>query len=383
MKLSSEIKEAYKIACNDLKECYSEHGIYAGKIHFNEYWARDSFFASLGLIKIKEFNIVKKNLLFFLKYMKPNGQLPLRVTNYIFLLDYLKFIGINIKGKLRGIYKEDKTFNLPQDPNPLFLITALEYIKASKDKNFAEKYFNDFKRIMEWSFSNDKDNDLLIEENYYCGWADCLRKSGKVLYTNVCFYKALISLAEISKMLNKKEKAKDYLEIANKVKDQINKIFWNKNYYIDWVDTKKHNYFSTDGNVLAILWGVANKNQAKLIQNSIKKFQINDVPSKTNYPKYSSNEISGIIKLFGMGDYHNGLRWLWLGCIDVVAKFKLGMKKESSDLLNKISKMILKYGKVYEVYEADGSPVNRTFYKSEAPFAWSSALFIYAYHTLK
>ena len=383
MKFSSEIEEAYKIACNDLKECYGKYGIYAGRQHFEEYWSRDSFFANSGLIKLKKFQIIKKNLILFLRYTKDNGQIPLRITNYIPILEYLKFIKIKIKGKIRPVYKEDKSFNFPQDPNLLFLITALDYIKESKDKNFAEKYFKDFEKIMQWSFSNDKDDDILIEENYYCNWADTVNKSGKVLYTNICFYKALISLAEICKLLNKKEKEKKYFTTANKVKNKINKLFWDKNYYIDWINNKQHKYFSTDGNVLAIIWNVANKNQSKSIQDYIKKFKINDPPSKTNHPNYHSNNISNIVKLFGMKDYHNGLNWSWLGCIDVIAKFKLGMKKEAINLLNKISKKILEYGKVYEVYEINGNPVNRIFYKSEAPFAWSSGLFVYSYHILK
>ncbi len=40
--------------------------------------------------------------------------------------------------------------------------------------------------------------------------------------------------------------------------------------------------------------------------------------------------------------------------------------------------IIVKYNGVYEVYEKDGTPLKRIFYRSEHPFAWSAGLFLYA-----
>ena len=49
------------------------------------------------------------------------------------------------------------------------------------------------------------------------------------------------------------------------LKLQINEKFWNGQYFSDWIHKGKvNNYFSTDGNLLAILWGIADKKQSKL-----------------------------------------------------------------------------------------------------------------------
>ena len=56
------IKEAYGIAVKNLRSCYADHGIIAGLNQFNDYWARDAFYASFGALELKDFLVVKKLL---------------------------------------------------------------------------------------------------------------------------------------------------------------------------------------------------------------------------------------------------------------------------------------------------------------------------------
>ena len=55
----------------------------------------------------------------------------------------------------------------------------------------------------------------------------------------------------------------------------------------------------------------------------------------------------------------------------------MGRKDKAMKVLEKISQIIVDYGHVYEVYQ-EGKPVNKMFFKSEVPFAWSAGLYIYA-----
>jgi len=153
---------------------------------------------------------------------------------------------------------------------------------------------------------------------------------------------------------------------------------------MDWINNDSHyNYFSTDGNMLAILFDIADTNKAKHIIDASHIFDIHETPSQCVHPPYSKNLISRQTKSFGLGDYHNGISWLWLGAISAVAKYKTGYISDAKLLLEKMSKLIVKYNKVYEVYEKTGEPVNRFLYKSEYPFAWSSGLFLYAVNKIK
>ena len=62
--------------------------------------------------------------------------------------------------------------------------------------------------------------------------------------------------------------------IQNEIKKQINALFWTGNYYVDWIHKKPHNYLCTDGNVLAIIFDVADEAQSIAIQNQMKEFQM-------------------------------------------------------------------------------------------------------------
>lgn len=369
------IQKAYNIAKRDLRACYAEQGIYAGLKHFTDYWARDSLFACFGSLELGDYDIVKKTLNLFIKYQHKNGQIPLRVGDYFIAW---KIFGFKPKTKIRARYDQDKFFSHPTDQNSLFIIVFEKYIRKTKDYKFLRNNINSLRKAIQWNLSNDKDKDYLMEDKNYSTWADSLKKKGKVLYTNVLHCEALKRYSNLCKILKIKE-ATQYADLSKEVNNKINRTFWNGNYYIDWIEKKPYNYFSTDGNVLAIHFGIADKEKAKKIQQSIKKFGINKgMPSKTNHPKYPSSKVSIINKSIGLGDYHNGIRWIWLGCIDAIAKHKTGMKKEARELLNKISQIIVKYNGVYEVYEPNAMPVNRHIYKSEQPFSWNSGLFIYA-----
>lgn len=388
--MSSEferINEAYQIAVRDLRSCYekrnSHEGLLAGKGHFGDYWGRDSFFASLGALSLGDTGIVRKNILLFIRFQKKNGQVPLKIEQGNF---YLKFFGLNWSKKINPVYLEDKFTSYPPDSSLLLPMIFEEYVKKTSDINFLKEHYKNIQKAVEWAISTDYNNDWLIEEGHYSTWADSLKKHGNVLYTNVCFFKAAKSIAEISKILGKKFEHSKYSIIAEKIKNKINREFWNGQYYIDWIDgKKKYNYFSTDGIVLAVLWGIAGRKKSHSIINCLKKFRISKPhPSKTNYPPYHFMFAHPVLHMIGLGDYHNStVSWIWLGCISAIAKNRLGRKKEAVAVMSRIAELVVKHGTFYEIYEKDGRPVKRWFYRAEVPFTWSAGLFVYACNELK
>ncbi|MBD3203509.1 hypothetical protein GF327_04395 [Candidatus Woesearchaeota archaeon] len=380
----STIKNAYNIAVKTLRKKYRKKGIFAGKNHFDDYWARDSFYASLGSLELGDFKIVKKNLELFLNFQKPNGRIPIRVGRSTLEI-VLNGIGLYKKRKDTPRYTEDKGKNIPMDQNSLLIICFYNYIKKTKDIEFLKNHLNKLKKAIQWNLMFDKDKDMLIEEDYFATWADNLKKRGNVLYTNICHCHALYCISELFGFINYKKDQKLYREKYNETKKKINEVFWNGLFYSDWVYKGiKYDYFSTDGNVLAVVFDIADKKKSKRIENSLEKSGINNfVPSLTNLPKYPLKYSTSLqLLLMGIPDYHNGICWLWLGCLDVVAKHKAGMQKDAFSLLKRISEIIIKYNGVYEVYEKTGQPVNRLFYKSEEEFAWSAGLFVRAYSLL-
>jgi glycogen debranching enzyme len=363
---------AEDVAVKDLRELYHEGGIYAGANQFSDYWARDAMFASLGSNAVGDFNISKNNLQTFLKHQKDDGQFPMRVGSYDITL---KLLGIDMQDKPRPRYDQDKLFSKPRDQNCLVIIAAEDYIFESGDIEFAEENFEKFEKAIAWLAATDKNGNLLVEEGNYAGWTDSVKKNGEVLYTNVCYAKAMHSLANIAELTNQTDKSNAYHLWSNLLNEQINKHFWEGEYYVDWVDDNvKYTYFATDANVLAIIWDVADEDKTEKILNYIETNNLNEGFGVQTATGYNLKRISPINIVAGISDYHSNIRWLWVSCFYAQALAENNHEDVAEMELKEIKEKIEEHGVIYEVYESDGEPINRWFYKAEHPFAWSSGV---------
>ncbi len=365
---------AFEIAKDNLKACFKENGIVASIDHFSDFWARDSFYASWGLLKIKEFEKVKSNLNLFIKHQKSNGHIPRRIDRYIVPLKYL---GIKIKRKslkprYTGVYVYPAL-----DSNILFIITCYKYYKHSHDLAFIKNNYKAIRKAMDWLEKYEKNN--LLTEGLFANWADIIIKRGTVLYTNILYSESLRSLKKIFKELEETRQANKYYNKLKKVKEKINVDFWNGNYYIDWINKKKkYDFLSTDGNVLAMLFDISGIRQNKEIIKYIEKYELDKIPMKTNYPSYSWWRVKLIMRIIGAPGYqNNSTSWLWLGCIYAVALHQNGYKKKGKDIYDKISFKIQEYNKVYEIYSSKGIPYKGWYWSSASSFAWSSGLYLW------
>lgn len=370
---------AYGIAKRDLRRCYTQKGILAGLKRFDDYWARDSFFASFGSCRLGDFKQVKKNLLLFLKYQKKDGQLPRRIDRHVVGLKYLR---IPIKRKnLRPRYTTSLMYCYSVDQNSLFVISLLNYVKQSGDYRFLKGIYKDVKRAMDWNFSNDRERNLLINEGYFANWEDTVFWRGELLYTNILHYWALRDFADLSRIAGVKG-YEMYIQIADKVMKMINSQFWNGNYYEKRRKTLVPSYFSIDGNMLAVVSGIADREKAGKIMEYMKTKGLDkEVPMRSTYPRYPlwKNSPARLITL--STGYHSTYSWIWVSCMFILAEHDAGRKEDALAKLELLCRKIIEYDGIYEVY-AQGKPVKGIFTMSDYPFAWSAGLFVYAYNIL-
>ena len=276
-----------------------------------------------------------------------------------------------------------------RDQNSLFVIASWQYIKKSKDKEFARKYFDNFERAINWNFKFDKDKDLIIEQGACADWKDSIKTKEESMYTNLCNYKALLCLSKIANYLGMEIKKKQYYYFSEIIRLQIRKKFWQGEYFVDSINKEcpakfqKTPIFSGESNMLAIYWGVASKDQSKKIMKYVMDHNLETFTIEVNYPCRDISDVHMLFRILGMKDYHNGMKWIWIGCIGALAYKAIGQKKKGMHLLRKIARKIIEYNEVYEVYEPNGTPVNRFFWKSARPFAWSAALYIYAIEKMR
>lgn len=358
--MDKDLKEALEIAKRDLRECYTDTGILAGRGHFQQYWARDAFFASLGANSLEDFNQVKKTLQLFLDLQSEDGAIPAMITK-------------SLKPKFRPLL-----LSKPVDSNALFIISAADYAKKSEDNVLLEKNFKKISLAMDWLCKKDRDKDSLIEEGYLANWADTVLKHGEVLYSNCCYFHALKEFSSLAEELGVEMIASEYQKRAQETKLALNLKFWENEYYYDWIGLTPHNYFASDGNILAIVWDIATKHRAKNILKFVEEKRLNTVPLKTNTPPYPLWKIVPLLVFMKAYYYHNGFSWPWLGCMHAIALNKVGKEKKAKQELKKLASQINEFSVTHEVFNQKSEPVESFFLKSEKTFAWTAGLFIRA-----
>ncbi|MFO8016746.1 MAG: GH116 family glycosyl hydrolase [Candidatus Woesearchaeota archaeon] len=372
-------RKAYDIAARDLRSRYTGKGILAGSKRFDDYWARDSFFASLGCLDLGDTGIVRKNLELFLGYQKDNGQLPRRIDRYIVGLKYLK-LPVRRK-RLKPKYTTSLFVSYSVDQNSLFIISLFHYLKKTKDKGFLKRIYNDAKKAMDWNFSNDRDNDLLIEEGYFANWEDTIIWRGRMLYTNVLHCWALQYFASISGMAGRKAQQKKYAKLAEKVKEKINNGFWGGSYYRK-ATRKTPLYFPVDANMLAVISGIADRKKAERIFRHMKESGLeSETPLRCVHPRYPiwRNSPARVFTL--STGYHNACGWIWVSCTDILARAESGYRKDALRRFERLCRKVAEFRGVYEVYKK-GRPVEGLFLMSDRQFAWSAGLFIHAFRRI-
>src|SRR3990172_9610740 len=163
------MKSAEEIAKENLRNCFQGKGITASTDHFNDFWARDSFYASWGALEAGETRQVKSNLDLFIKYQKKNGQIPRRIDRFFVMLNYL---GIKIRRKkLKPAYKGSYIFPA-LDPNLLFVITSEIYFSKTRNQEFINKNFENIQRALGWLEKCAKNG--LLEEGIFANWMDVI-----------------------------------------------------------------------------------------------------------------------------------------------------------------------------------------------------------------
>ena len=371
-----DLEAAFEISQRVLKNAYNDNGINAGETHFSDVWIRDCCFAGWGALSLNDTSVVQGFLRHVLANVKDSGQCPLRIGQKYFLLKYL-----HLTGPKGPTYIEDKYVSIPVDSNALIIILFEKYIIESNDQSFLEKHRKNLIKVIDWYLSVSSEN--LIMEGPYAGWADSLKKTGHVLYSNILYAKALKSM--ISLMASNEKVSSRMATQYEKTVAAIESTFWNGAYLVDYVnETETCDHLSLDGNVLAVIFDIVDtRKQKKILRSILSEKMITKHGAKLANKKYDNSVVYPPFLLINLKDYHNGLIWFWVCCITTIALYKNDFKCEALDLFKVMAKKITRDNTMYEVYEPKkGKAVKRLFYKSEQGFAWSAGLFVWAYQEL-
>jgi glycogen debranching enzyme len=360
--------------------------LHAGYRNFRESWGRDFGFASYGLIALQEFQTIKDTLEAFFSYQTPEGRLPVKLHSLSVLNRFIHSIlnrEQSIEGPLRPKYIAGHgTVSL--DGQGLLIIAAVNYIRLSQDHEFAQAMWGGLKRGVDWltGFVMDP-NEGLLRQSAFSDWADTIARSGRILYTNVIYWKALSEMANLASQLGHSAEETELTRRKSRVEHAIQTRFWSHDlgYFITgdtWVN------LSSAGNLLAIAWGLASEDQSNSILDVMRSVGMAEpVPTRVVYPAYQRKYISIENRLAGLADYHTEAAWLWIGAWHTIALARANRLEEANQLLCRISEIIIRDQQVHEVYDVHGKPISRLWYKSESPLTWSAGMVVYAFQNIQ
>ena len=354
----------------------------AGVRNFREPWARDFGFAAFGLIELGEFQVVKEGLEVFLSLQTSAGQFPVKVHSTNFVDRYLhSFFNREqpTRTPIRPKYiTAHNTVSL--DGNALLISAVANYSNRSGDDDFARRHWNALKNAADWLENYAFYDDGLLHQSAFADWADSVARAGRVLYTNVLYWKALFDLAALAAKFGFIADEDYFSAKASQVKASINTHFWREDLSY-FVTSQLFDNLSSSGNLLAVAWGMASETQSNSILDKMDEFGMaNPVPTQVVHRAYPRKFIAIENRLGGIGNYHTSAAWLWLGAWHVIASARMGRLDEANALFGRIAAVITRDGAVHEVYDPNGHFLSTFWYTSEAPLTWSAGMVIYAKH---
>ncbi|MBU0894510.1 MAG: hypothetical protein KKF48_00950 [Nanoarchaeota archaeon] len=358
------LEEAYERAKETLRLCSTKYGLYAsgGKNGYFGVWSRDSNISLIGASTEKNDLFkgqFKKSLETLKKHQSKLGQIPNAV---------LKFNRKNPQVDFKSI-----------DSSLWFIIGHYIYKEKYKDAGLFRKHKSAIKKAILWVKNRDVGEDLTLEQLPTTDWQDAFpHKYGSVISTQALYYYVL-------RLIGENRNARKLRKIVNKSKEDG---LWNKNYYwaYRWKNHNKYkeigDWFDSFGNLISIIFGLANKKRAKKIISYIKNKGIaTPYPVKSIYPVIKKTSAYWRDYYLDAGatpnHYLNGGIWPYLGGLYILALIKLKMFKEAEKELIKLAESNLKNNLFPEWIDPKTKKTHGKFQ------AWSAGTYIWAYNSVK
>ncbi len=381
---------ALKTAVSNVKHCIEPRLLLngqeklvlcAGVRNFREPWARDFGFATFGLMAMGETQVVRDCLEAFLLYQKASGQFPVKLHSTSVLERYLHSLLRReqpIDKPLRPKYQTaHRTISL--DGNSLLVIAALHYVAESDDTAFLQTHWDGLCRGVRWLEEHALGDDGLLHQGAYTDWADSIARTGRIMYTNVLYWKAMSGLAEAAVSLQDTAAQTYWQAKASHLREQIQAHFWRGELGY-FVTSERYHNLSTSGNALAVAWNLATEAQSASILDTMERLGMADpVPTQVVSYGYRRRHVAVENHLARIPHYHTSAAWLWLGAWHAVALARQERPSAAAELIKRMSKAIVRDGVVHEVYGKNGRFLSTLLYTSEAPLSWNASMVIYAF----
>ena len=370
MKKEDPVERAYTKAIWILSKCSTPHGFFAAYPGYDMVFARDSMIISLGASLIKDKKLqhtFKQSLITLGQNQSEKGQIPNAVDKYVKRKHHVDFKSI--------------------DSTLWFIIGYYIYKEQYKDSPLFNNSKDKIQKALTWLSYQDMGEDGMLEQLPTTDWQDAFpHRYGHTINTQALWYKVL--------QLTGKRKEAEMLK--KKVNEDKEDGLWNDFFYLPW-RWKNHNkyqekgeWFDSLGNLLAIIFGIADKKKAEKILSYMKNKKINfPYPVKAVYPaiKKGSKDWQDYFLDAESGKpwhYLNGGIWTFIGGFYICALIKMKKFKEAEYQLQRLAEANMKNnGNFAEWLHGLTGKVGKSQSGKESYQGWNAGMYIVAYESLK
>lgn len=355
----------------------SELGLLGSSRAYRQVWARDSMVGSLGLLltgKSEAQHIHRRSLDTLRRYQSELGRIPHNVGMANVDDPALIAHGGKLSGK-EGEVVLDTAHSGCVDNNLWYIIGHYYNYMTHGDSDYLHEVWSSLEKALLWLRYQDSNECGLLEVHEAMDWADLLANRYNVLFDNVLYYAVWQCMAQMADVLDKN--ADFYAENAADVKRKINILLWvgaeepkdweriaqerkewlytlkrietelvERPFYLPYVAFRDYaDRFDTFGNLVAIVFGVADDIKANKILDYIHNTGLNEpYPVRVLYPVIHPNDKDWrdyyrVRNLNQPHHYHNGGAWAYIGGFYVAALVQTGRFQEAKYQLNKLAEM--------------------------------------------
>jgi glycogen debranching enzyme len=359
----------------------------AGSSQYRTLWARDLAMSVLGALHIGQKKAVKDSLEAFFFFQREDGLFPRVIDNrsmtsrvILGILGMPPDFRYPLKG---GFITENNVISI--DGNLMIVWAVSEYVQKTGDVEFAKTWFSKMELAVSFIEKNYFLEGLIGNQPPFSDWADSIRRTGRVSFTNIFYILALRGLASISGLLNFTDKKLYYKAKTAQVVAAFMQCFWlPEEKFLRNFEGDTQN-MAADANLLAVAFNIIPPAQAAELMDRLRKSPLwSPIPGRPAWPDYPSSLKSILVKCVNLAGYHDSSYWLWITSLAACAEYAVGNLQGYYTIMDWLSEKIATDGAIHEVYDLKNSkqieltPVNRLFYRAEAPFTWSAALYLQA-----
>ncbi len=394
-----------------------ELGLLGASQAYRQVWARDSMICGLGLLLCANPEgraIHRRSLTTLRRFQSPLGKIPHNVglanVDDPALVAYGGRMGTGDEGEV--VVKDTQHAGVI-DSNLWYILGHAFDWRATGDTGFLREAWPSLQAALLWLRYQDVNECGLLEAHESMDWADLFANRYNTLYANVLWAAVWQSMGQLAAALGEPDDF--YTEQAADVRRKINTLLWIgpeqpkdwaaidrerqewlytlkrietelvvRPFYLPYVAFRDYaDRLDTIGNLLAILFGVADQAQAGRILDYIHGCGLNEpFPVRCLYPPIQPGDKDWRhyyrVRNLNLPDhYHNGGAWPYIGGFYVAALVAAGRHDEAAHQLDKLTDMN-RIGKSGEwgfnewFHGRSGRPMG---YDGQS---WSAAMYLYA-----